>query len=201
MCANSPKPPNQEWSNQRLETTYNEARAVIEAQQRAITDIDNKAVRTVRITAVLIGIVVSAAQLGAIAFQPVIVAIGGSALVLSLVAGVSTYSESDLTLGPDSEFLVELVLNRTGIRWDHALLVEFAYWIDDNGADISYNGWLLYVTQVLFALGVIFTTLSIAYYPIRGVIDGFWTDILMGSIGVVALPGALFLLVSAYTRL
>jgi hypothetical protein len=59
-----------DWDNQRLETTYMEARSVLEAQQQTVSDIDDKAMRTVRITIVLIGILISAREIaGANAFS------------------------------------------------------------------------------------------------------------------------------------
>lgn len=39
-----------DWENERMEATYAEARAVLEAQNDTMSDIDTKAMRTVRST-------------------------------------------------------------------------------------------------------------------------------------------------------
>jgi hypothetical protein len=45
-----------EWRNNRERITYEEGRHVLEAQKSDIDDIDDEALRTVRITAVLLGV-------------------------------------------------------------------------------------------------------------------------------------------------
>jgi exosome complex RNA-binding protein Rrp42 (RNase PH superfamily) len=44
------------WRNNRERITYEEGRHVLEAQKSDIDDIDDKALRTVRITALLLGV-------------------------------------------------------------------------------------------------------------------------------------------------
>lgn len=49
------------WSDTRLEVAHAEARIVIESQREVISDIDDKAIRTVRLNALIVGIVAGAA--------------------------------------------------------------------------------------------------------------------------------------------
>ena len=52
------------WSSKRLDIAYQEARAVLEAQQATASDIDQKTMRTVRLIVIIVGLVLSVAQLG-----------------------------------------------------------------------------------------------------------------------------------------
>lgn len=96
------------WSSQRVETAHREARAVLEAQQETVADIDDKAMRTVRLTVVLLGVLVSAVELADHAFRSRLLSVGLALLVASLVIGVLTYSESTLYLGPNKSYLNQL---------------------------------------------------------------------------------------------
>ena len=48
-----------DWPDERREIAYIEARAVIDAQNTTMTDIDDKAMRTVRLNTVLLGLLVT----------------------------------------------------------------------------------------------------------------------------------------------
>lgn len=78
-----------DWQNDRLETTYNEARTVLDSQQAAIQDIDNKSMFTNRVIVIFIGIVIAAARLGdGGLFNPLLVGIGALLLFVSFAVGV-----------------------------------------------------------------------------------------------------------------
>ncbi len=158
----------QDWSSKRHEVIYHELRAVLEAQQSVMTDIDDKAMRTVRITAILVGVVVPAASLTTVTFHPLLAFFGVSALVLSTIAGVFTYGESDLILGPSGDYAVSVAIDEMDtVDWEIDLLVELASWTEQNAADIEYNGRLLFYTQMLFVVGIVLLTASVAFYPAR----------------------------------
>lgn len=151
------------WSEIRLEVTYTEARAVIESQRDVISDIDDKAIRTVRLNAVIVGIVVAAAQLaGASMFHFPIPSGGTLSLFLSLGAGLITYSESDLYLGPNKAYIEQLSENGfDGRDWEIDLLVRMGDWITANHEHIQWNGRLLFLTQTLLFLGITGIGLSV----------------------------------------
>ena len=156
--------PRRGWSSKRREVVYRELRAVLDAQQSVMADIDDKSMRTVRITAVLVGVVVPAAGLAAVTFQPVLAALGVLALVCSTAAGVLTYGESDLILGPSGEYAVSVAAGGDD-GWELDVLVEVASWTEQNAADIAYNGRLLFYTQLLFVAGVVLLAVAVAFYP------------------------------------
>jgi hypothetical protein len=148
--------------DERREVTYEEARAVLEAQRETLSDMDTKAVRTVRITVVLIGALLSAWRIESGFFDPTFVTAGGLALVGSLAAGTFTYSESDLYLGANKEYVVRLADGDFDDEdWRENLLYNFSGWIDENGAEIRFNSYLLSATQILFVVGVVCVGLAI----------------------------------------
>lgn len=51
-----------DWPDKRREIAYTEARAVMDAQNDTMTDIDDKAMRTVRVNAILLGLLVTGLQ-------------------------------------------------------------------------------------------------------------------------------------------
>lgn len=155
------------WSSTRRAVVYRELRGVLDAQQSAMHDIVDTALRTVRITAVLLGIVVSAAGLAAVTFHPVIASLGVASLIASAVAGVFTYSESNLILGPTGEYALSVAIGEVDTEWELDLLAELASWTEQNAADIDYNGRLLFYTQVLFVIGIVLLAASVAFYPAR----------------------------------
>ncbi|WP_121821837.1 hypothetical protein [Halostella salina] len=153
------KEPNESdgWESQRLQTTYEEARCVLEAQQQTVADIDDKAMRTVRITIVLIGILISAREIaGADAFSGVSVRLGGGFLFASLCFGVYTYSESSVHVGPTKRYIHQLVEDDfdQDVSWDEDLLRTYAVWIDENGTTTWLNARLLLITQLALLSGV-----------------------------------------------
>lgn len=136
-----------DWRGDRLETSYAEARRLLEAHRSTLADIDSKAVSTVRITVLVIGLVVTVAEVADPAlFHPHLFALGIGSLLLATVAGVFTYAESDLFLGPNREYL--RVLARGDLKaWDEDLVVRLADWIEENRRDVRRNGRLLFLTQ------------------------------------------------------
>jgi hypothetical protein len=155
----------QGWSSKRREVVYRELRGVLDSQQSVMNDIDDKALRTVRITALLLGVVVPAAGLAAVTFQPLLAAVGVLALIFSAISGVLTYGESDLVVGPSGEYAVSLA-SGDETDWELDFLVELASWTESNAADIADNGRLLFYTQALFVVGIVALTASVAFYPI-----------------------------------
>ncbi|WP_313693803.1 hypothetical protein [Halorarum halobium] len=101
------------WPERREAVTYREVREVLNSQRRIVSDIDEKAMRTVRLTALLVGAVLTAWNVsdGSL-FHRELLVVGGGALFVSIVAGLITYSESrDLVLGPTGTYVEQLIRN------------------------------------------------------------------------------------------
>lgn len=144
---------------------YNEARAVLEYQIETLNDIDDKAARTVRITALLVGGV-----FGAISFGDKSSVIineftwwGSASLLLAVVLGMTTYSQSSPYFGPKPSDWTT-VLDRSDSKRDEVqLLVEEGYrgWINANSKINQINSYFLLLTQwsianslILFGIGL-----------------------------------------------
>lgn len=152
-----------DWQNQRLEATYEEARAVLEAQNSTMSDIDTKAMRTVQFNALLIGLFLTAAQIASPSvFHPESLYVAVGALVVSVLLGLATYSESGLYVGPRGTYIEALANGDTADeRWDQDLLETFAGMISENADDLTWNSWLLTATQTALAVGIVAGVVSI----------------------------------------
>lgn len=152
------------WQNSRLETTYREARAVVEAQREVIADIDGKAMYTVRVIVILVGTVVAAAQIGGPElFHGSLLTSGLGALLLSLCLGVATYAESNLYLGPNGAYVRQLVDDDVdAVDWEVDICLRMGDWMRENHRNIQWNGRLLALTQLSLLLGVVLLVGAVA---------------------------------------
>lgn len=150
------------WPNDRLETTYQEARSVIEAQNATMADIDSKAMQTVRFNTILIGLLLAAANVTTPSlFEPISFGLSIAALVMSVLLGMITYNESDLFVGPSGKYIEELTHGGTTDPWYEDLLETFAGMISKNASDIVWNSWLLTGTQATLIIGIMLGILSV----------------------------------------
>lgn len=150
------------WPNDRLETTYREARAVVESQNGTMADIDNKAMQTVRFNTVLIGLLLAAANATSPnVFEPYGFGLSIFALTGSVFLGLVTYDESDLFVGPSGDYIEELAADETVDPWHEDLVVAFAGMISKNSREIERNSWLLSATQALLMLGIVAAITSV----------------------------------------
>ena len=155
-------PPESGWSSKRRQIAYQETRAALNAQQAALTQIDNTAIENVRITTILLGVFVSAARLSGFTFEPVTGILGGVALAVSLGAGIFTYNETDPYLGLNREYIGELVANEftRNDTWEKDLPELLAGFVAENADDIEFNGTSLTIAQVFLFVGVVLVALS-----------------------------------------
>ena len=144
------------WEDERLAVTYDEARTVLDAQNATMSDIDSKAMRTVRFNVLLIGVLIAAARFaGSGLFHAGASSLAIGLFVLSTILGISTYNESNLYVGPSGPYLERLVAAQTDAeRRDRSLLLSFAGTVSENADVIDWNSWLLTATQALLALGI-----------------------------------------------
>ena len=142
-------------ADERREVTYQEARAVLEAQRETLADMDTKAVRTVRITVVFVGIVLSVGKLEPTLFDPFFATVSAIAFFASLATGLSAYSQADLFLGPNREYIEQLTDGDFETRpWKEDLLYTFGAWVEENQAEIGFYGRLLSVAKSLLLVGI-----------------------------------------------
>lgn len=147
---------------ERHEVTYQEARAVLEAQQAIASKVDTKAVRTVRITVLLVGAVLSAWTVRPGLFDATLAVLSALALVCSLATGLFTYSESDFFLGPNGAYVAQLADGDFEDQsWERDLLHTFGAWIAGNSEEVRFYSRLLFATQVLLLLGIVLLGLAV----------------------------------------
>ncbi|WP_152422138.1 hypothetical protein [Natrialba asiatica] len=159
----------EEYEIESLRFLCSESRDVIDHQIDDLDDIDDKALRTVRITMVVFGLLVAAAQVeGTDPIFNRITVLGGGLLLLSIIAGAGTYSASDLHLGPGPNYLIDVISKANTEKKERVeALRSCAYWMYENERIVRRNGTYLLVTQLLLVLGL----LCLAYGAFTGVTD------------------------------
>lgn len=153
------------WTCKREEVIYEQSTRIIETQIDIMNNIDDKAIDTVRIAAVIIGAFVTLAKVGGLGlFEPVTATVGVVILFSTLFAGIGTYNESrELRLGPDKEYLEQLTRNDfEGETWDRDYFESVGEWIETNHGEIEWNSKLLTATQIGLLLGLLSLSLSVA---------------------------------------
>ena len=81
--------------------------------------------RTARLTAIIVGLVLSVAQLSAVDFDPLSATIAVGILIVSLIIGILNYSASDPIAGPNPSYLSGLVGNEfPETTWERHFLTE-----------------------------------------------------------------------------
>lgn len=145
------------WPAPQKAIAFAEAQRVLEAQRETLADIDDKALRTVRVTAILFGVFVATARVAEPeAFHSHVSVLSGICLFCSFIGGVVTYSEStSIVFGPNDRYVRRMVRNEyPGTIWHDDYLINQSYWIDDNYDVIAWNSQLLDLTQSLLLLGI-----------------------------------------------
>ena len=150
------------WSDDRRETAYQEARSVLDAQNTTMQDIDDKAMRTVRVIVLLISLLVAGLQYRPELFDPLVLAVSTALLVGAVLAGIATYDESNLYVGPRGEYIEDLAASEfEDAPWEQDLLETFAGMIAENYDNIQRNARYLRATNGLLALGIIVAGVAI----------------------------------------
>lgn len=157
----------------REELLYDEARAVLEAQIETLDDIDDKAARTVRITALLVG-----AIFGAVSFGDASSVVvnqytwwGGVSLVLTVVFGMATYSQSSPYVGPKPADLQRLLQHTdSSCRLVETLLADgYRGWVTYNDSLNQIDSYFLALTQSSLATSLILFGTGLSIEFARGV--------------------------------
>lgn len=154
------------WPAERAIVAYEEIRTVLDAQRDDITEIDEKALRTVRTTVVLLGVTATAVRaVGLDPFGVRTTTLGVALLVFSLVAGVVAYSQSSEIVGPNGQYLERLASGSFERPWHEDFLHQLTNYIEQNRRTVEINGWYLLVAQSTLVGGV--SAISLSVLPLR----------------------------------
>lgn len=134
-----------------------QARCVLDHQIAKLRDIDEKALRTVRITVLFLGLVFSVTQLeGTSEFVNGLTILGGASLVASIGFGVLTYTASEPDFGPGPSYVDDLLnSDPTSDEWKATLLAGYGDWMEDTREVNGENAFWLLCTQASLVVGVL----------------------------------------------
>lgn len=176
----SPSEDPKTWSTLRERTIFEESKRVMEAQKADIDDLDDKALRTVRISAVLVTVGATGIEIIGLEGINVDLAIVSTvSFILTLVFGVIVYNESDELVGPKSEYLKKMRKNSMTEDWDEDFLYQMEHWIDENQSIVEFNGYLLIICQTFFVFAVA--------AGVSSLLDLTWLQFALGGIVLVLL--------------
>lgn len=97
------------WSRPQHAVAYQEARAVLNAQQQRQANLDDKALRTARLTTVIVSALITVIEAFNVSVVQPMGYIGIVLLVVSFGVGLAVYSVSAPILGPNADGVEELV--------------------------------------------------------------------------------------------
>lgn len=171
------------WSSKNREVTYEQGNRVLAAQKEDINDIDDKALRTVRITALIIGVGATGLQtVESVTINESTAVLSLFLLFLSLVFGVLTYTESAEIVGPTADYLNKMRDGRHGSEWEKDLLIQLPGWVSRNQEKVERNARVFSYCQAALILGVGFG--AAALIPVSPV-EAFGAMLLVGFVVIV----------------
>jgi hypothetical protein len=143
------------WDSNREEITYEQGQEVLRAQKEDIDDIDDKALRTVRVTALLLGVGATGVRVISISDINNYLAVASlSTFLLSLFFGVVVYDESNEVIGPTSNYLGRMSRYEVDEPWEKDLFHQLEGWIEDNQEIVEKNAYLLRACEIFFVTGL-----------------------------------------------
>lgn len=153
-----------------LRSGREEARVVLDHQLRLLSGIHAKAMRTVRITGVVFGLVLSAATLSDVSqFVNAFTIAGVGCLVLAILSGLLAYSASDPEFGVGTGYLLDARLEPySESEWFDVLLDGYRDWIDQMERLNGRNSGLLTATQSFLGLGVALLAIGVLVATFAG---------------------------------
>ena len=117
----------QRWSRPQHAVAYQEARTVLNAQQRK-NNLDDKALRTTRLATVAVGALITALGTLDIDITWSVGIVGIGLLIISFGSGLATYSGFGPSLGPGASDLQRL-LEMNDEDWKRQFLSQMGKWI------------------------------------------------------------------------
>lgn len=145
-----------------LRVTSEEARQVVDHQITTLSDIDDKAMWTLRLIVFLFGLLLTATSLAIRAevndlsrFRNVFTNSGVMFLTGSLLFAIVAYTDSRFKAGPSARDIDQLLFYRYGLQsWRVELLKAYRKWINENNSSIRRDALLLTMCQVLLLGGI-----------------------------------------------
>lgn len=179
-----------------LRTTREESRAVLDRKLERLDEIDDKAMRTVRTSVVLLGLLISAAglagpeRLEGIGFVPSLFsAVGASLLFVSVVLGIYSYTVSENREGIGHRYRTEARSEEyEQSEWLAVLLVGYDEWIYRMSEINDRNKTNLALVQGSLVSGLLFLgmALGVSLWPNEVVLyTAVFLVILLGIIALV----------------
>jgi len=152
-----------EFDIEALRFIHEDSKAVLGHQIEYLNDIDDKAMRTVRIVTILLGVIFSATQLPfAESYINNWLLLGGGSLILSIVFGIITYTVSDPHFGVGPEYLDDIVEMPYGEQyWRVDLITSYADWMTDNEKLNSTNATYLFYCQLFSVIGLLLLAVGV----------------------------------------
>lgn len=148
------------WSRPQHAVAYQEARAVLNAQQQRQANLDDKALRTARLTMVIVSALITVIEAFNVSVVQPMGYIGIVLLVVSFGVGLAVYSVSAPILGPNADGVEELVETDEG--WEEIFLSQLEAAISTNTDRLDRSSSLLLISDVSLFVGVILTLAAIA---------------------------------------
>lgn len=152
-----------------LRLTQKETRAVLDHQIQTFNDIDDKATRTSRLDAILLGLILTAAsflaQSDTFDVTPYLnnaSALGIALLIMSFIFAILTFTTTNIETGTGPYDIQRLIDTRyTEKEWLILLLRSEAAWMKENERKQSLNGTLLSISHGSLILGVVFLSAGV----------------------------------------
>jgi len=173
--------PNEDTESRARELSVEESRLVLDRQIDLLSEIDDKAMRTVRSSVLILGIAVSALSIGGSELVDQLVApavenrmfpsfpipphaafvvgyatLSGLSLSFSIFIGTGIYTVSHVPLGmPDGERIRPFKEAISGAKWEQEIVSSHTNWIQhDLDPEIHNNSSWLSVVQLLLLFGI-----------------------------------------------
>jgi len=154
-----------------LYTAQDEARAVLDHQIQMFSNVDDKAAKTFRLDAILLGLTLTAASFASqsaildltLYINPLTI-VAVIALIVSFIFAVVTFTGTEISTGLAPTGINRLLENRyTETEWLILLLRSEGEWMRANEARQSRNATYLFISHGTLILAVVAAFLGIVY--------------------------------------
>lgn len=149
-----------------------ESRSVLDHRINLLNDLDDKAIRTVRLSIVILALIISVAQIGegsalqsAHLLTQTSIVFSGGLLVLAIFIGLGVYSHSNPILGVAAEHREEVIsVGYTEREWLEYLLGEYDEWNESLVEAINTDAKWTFRAQSAMAIALAYLFMaSLAY--------------------------------------
>jgi hypothetical protein len=146
-----------------LERTLDRAESVLEDQLTDLSDVHDRAIRTVRIAVVLLGAAASVAKLTSVSIPASVwLKASGALLVASIAAGIFASSVSSADYGPGPDYVRPNIESGDANEEVYLELLEgYSEAIAYNRAAVNESERYLFVTQILLVSSIVLGSATI----------------------------------------